>query len=214
MMNQSTKIALPRIEERADDLFRLSGVVNKFIDVKRATMRQGRAETDGEHTLHLQFLAVAYAARYHPELDLGKVALYTLVHDLVEVYAGDINSLSASSQILAQKALTETLALRQLEGELGGAWPELITVLQRYEELAEPEARFVKCFDKCDPSFAHYNNGGEALRRMGIGTREELERMDSEVRQRVLPYAEGFPDVFALRQELFDRVARVAYTTL
>lgn len=214
MTNQSIEYGSPEVKNRADDLLALSGVVNKFIDVKRATIRHGRAETDGEHTLHLQFLAVAYAARYHPELDIGKVALYALVHDFVEVYAGDVNSLSATAEVLAQKALTEAVALQRLERELGEAWPELLEAVHRYETLADPEARFVKTFDKCDPSFTHQANAGAALHRMGITTREELEAMGEEVRIRMKEYADEFPDVVAVREELLQRVANVTYGTL
>jgi len=205
---------LPSPEQRVDDLLRLSGVVNKFMDVKRATLRHGREETDGEHTLHLQFLAVAYAARYHPELDVGKVAIYALIHDFVEVYAGDINSLGATEETLSRKALAEAIAMQRLERELGEAWPEFIDTIHRYETLADPEARFIKCFDKCDPSFTHYGNAGAALHRMGIVSREEFETMADEVRRRMEEYAGEFPDVIALRQELLNRVADVTYTTL
>lgn len=212
-MKRSIDEVSTSIESRVDDLLALSDVVNKFIGVKRATIRQNRPETDGEHTVHLQFLAVAYAARYHPELDIGKVALYALVHDFVEVYAGDVNSLNATPEVLAQKALTEAVAFERLRQELGEAWPELIEAVERYESLADPEACFVKGFDKCDPSFTHYDNGGEALRRMGIQTRQEFEGMSAEVRQR-MAYAEAFPDVLAVREELLDRVATTAYTTV
>jgi 5'-deoxynucleotidase YfbR-like HD superfamily hydrolase len=183
----------PPIEVRTDHLMKLSGVVNKFMDVKRATLRQGAPETDGEHTLHLQFIAVAYAAQYHANLNVGKVSLYSLVHDFVEVYAGDVNSLQA---------------------ELGDTWPDFIELIRLYEELEEPEARFVKSFDKLDPSFSHYSNGGDALMRMGVITREEYNDLCQRVYERIIKYADEFPDVIAIRQELIERIARVAYPTV
>ncbi|HEU5122195.1 MAG TPA: HD domain-containing protein [Candidatus Saccharimonadales bacterium] len=135
MTNRSIEHYNPPIEARTDDLLILSRVVNRFMEVKRVTVREGRFETDGEHTLHLQFLAVAYAARYHPELDLGKVGLYGLVHDFIEAYAGDVNSLKATAEDIARKALVEKVALNRLENELGEAWPDFISLIKRYEEL-------------------------------------------------------------------------------
>lgn len=213
MTNPNTE-TLPSIEQRADDLLLLSGVVNKFIDVKRATLRDGRPETDGEHTLQLQFIAVAYAGRYHPELDVGKVALYALVHDFVEVYAGDVNSLSAPLEQLAQKALTEAVAIDCLQRELGEVWPEFMQQVEDYEFLRDPEARFVKCFDKCDPSFTHYENAGAALYQMAILDEPTFTSLGEEVCQRRDVYAAEFTDVIELRQELLERVARVSYSTV
>lgn len=201
----------PPIEHRVDDLIALSTIVNKFIEVKRATLRDSRPETDGEHTLHLQFIAVAYASRYHPELDAGKIALYALIHDFVEVYAGDVNSLSATDEELVIKVLTERAALARLSSELGEIWPRFVDVVHTYEELKDSEACFVKSFDKCDPSFTHINNRGEALLGMDITTREELEVMTKRVVKRMDAYNGAFPGVMAIRHELLSRVANVTY---
>lgn len=214
MTNQSIngKLASMPIQAVADELMTLAHIIDRFMDVPRATMRHDRAETDGEHTLRLQFIAVSYAARFHPELDLGKISLYALIHDFVEVYAGDVNSLKASPDAIAQKALTEKAAFDRLERELGDVWPDLIDRLRRYEELEDPEARFVKCFDKCDPSFTHHANGGQALMNMGLIDYGEFKELCERVGVRMAEYAYEFPDVMALREELITRVARTAYT--
>ncbi len=214
MTSQSTKVKVTNVpvERVADELMAFAHVVDRFMDVPRATMRHDRAETDGEHTLRLQFVAVSYAARFHPELDLGKISLYALVHDFVEVYAGDVNSLKASSDAIAQKAQTEKAAFDRLERELGDTWPDFIDRLRCYEELEDPEARFVKCLDKCDPSFTHYANGGQALMKMGLIDYDEFRELCERVRIRMAQYAHEFPDVMTLREELISRVVRTAYT--
>lgn len=216
MTNQNTsgKISSTSVEVVADELMSLAQLVDHFMDVPRATMRHDRAETDGEHTLRLQFIATSYAARFHPELDLGKVSLFGLVHDFLEVYAGDVNSLKATAGAIAKKTLAEGLALERLERELAEAWPGLIGLIKSYEELESPEARFVKCFDKCDPSFTHHANGGQALLKMGLIDHDEFMEMCERVRSRMSEYAHEFPDVMELRQELLGRVARVTYTTV
>jgi 5'-deoxynucleotidase YfbR-like HD superfamily hydrolase len=210
--NINTSLSGVPVEVVADELMTLAHVVDRFMDVTRATMRHDRAETDGEHTLRLQFIAVSYAARFHPELNLGKISLYALIHDFVEVYAGDVNSLKADSDVIAQKELTEKAAFGRLEGELGDTWPDLINLLKRYEELEDAEARFVKCLDKCDPSFTHHANGGQALMNMGLIDHGEFKELCERVRIRMAKYAYEFPDVMALREELITRVARTAYT--
>ena len=122
------------------------------------------------------------------------------------MYAGDVNSLKASPDVIAQKELTERAAFGQLEDELGSLWPDLINLLKCYEELQDPEARFVKCLDKCDPSFTHYTNGGQALMNMGLINYDEFKELCERVRVRMVKYAYEFPE------ELIARVARTAYT--
>lgn len=204
----------PPIETRTDDILNLSEMVNRFMDVKRVTLRGGEFETDGEHTLHLQFLAVAYASRYHPELDLGKVGVYGLVRDFVEVYAGDVNSLKATPEAIARKALVERVALDRLEGELGDAWSGFLDLIKAYEELGDAEARYVKSFDKCDALVSHTRCRGEALLRMGILSAEEFSEHAERVGRRMKEYADEFPDVMAIRDELVGRVMDISYSAV
>ena len=216
MTNRSIKLEYSPvcIEKRVDELIALSDIVYQFIDVKRATMRQNRCETDGEHTLHLQMLATSYAAEYYPQLDTGKIALYAMVHDFVEVFAGDVNSLTATPEQLAAKGLTEKLAFDRLRRELGEAWPTLIQLVHDYEMLEDAEARFVKLFDKCDPAFTHAENRGAALREMGIFSKADYDVSLEAADGRLQMYAEEFPDIMAIRQNLCQRVAVAAYDTV
>lgn len=214
MTNRNISETAPSIERRVDDIMQVAGVIEKFMDIKRATTRHGREETDGEHTLRLQFIAVAYAAQYHPELDVGKVAQYALVHDLIEVYAGDVNSLTASAEAIGRKALIEKLALDRLADELSDTWPYLIDLVLQYEELADSEARFVKCFDKCDPSLSHCNDGGRALLKMGVLSNEQFAELHTKARVRIEEYGYEFPDVMQIREELVGRVANITFPTV
>lgn len=205
MTEQNTKQAV-------DDLFVLSDIVYSFMNIQRKTVIHGRRETDGEHTLHLQFLAVAYAARYHPELNVGKVALYCMIHDLVEVYAGDTPTLVASADEMIAKDRRETEALERLKQELGGKWDFIVEQLEAYELLTDNESRYVRTFDKCDPGFTHYNNKGEVLQELGIDTIGKFHQANNSTKSRMASYATEFDDVVAVREELQSRVAEVAYS--
>lgn len=199
------------ISRRVDTLMGLSTIVRSFMAIKRATIVDGRYESDGEHTLHLQFLAVSYAARYHPSLDVGLVSLYALVHDFVEVYAKDTPTLLADADALKQKVHREEQALLRLQGELGADWSYFIKLVTDYELLLDPEARFVRCFDKCDPVFSHFHNRGEALRKLGIYDEATYRAANEVVKKRILRYSGEFEDVLLLREELEDRVVKTAY---
>ncbi len=196
-----------RSSSRVDSISQLSEIVSAFMRVSRATTRDGRFETDGEHTLHLQYIAVAYAARYHPELDIGKVCLFALVHDLVEVYAGDVNSLTATYREIEQKHEAEKRAYRRLVRELGAGWSSLIVLIEDYEKLESKEAKFVKCFDKCDASLSHYHDKGRALKAMGINSADQFHEVSRRTDTEIRDFGSDFQDIIEIRQELVRRVS-------
>lgn len=151
------------------DLLHLASLSLDFGRVERATRHQDgkRPETDSDHTVMLGLIACAYAARYAPHLDLGLIAQYTLVHDFVEVYSGDVLSLGLSAYKRAIKEQREQEALERLRGELAGL-PWVAQTIATYEALGSEEARFVKVLDKVLPKLTHLLNGGAALREHGF----------------------------------------------
>lgn len=198
-------------KSKVDDLFTLSDIVRLFMVVKRSTLIDDRRETDGEHTLHLQFLAVAYAAKYKPDLDIGKVALYCMVHDLVEVYAGDTPTLMASKNEMSTKEALESAALERLKKELGDTWEFIVQLLVEYESLNDDESRYVRTFDKCDPGFSHYNNKGKSLASLGVNTLDKFRKANDSTRKRMAAYASKHGDVMDVREELQKRIATKVY---
>jgi 5'-deoxynucleotidase YfbR-like HD superfamily hydrolase len=128
-----------------------------FGRVERATRHEDgvRVETDTDHTVMLGLVACELAPR---ALDRAKVAAFALVHDLVEVYAGDTQTLTITPEGMAAKREREDAARVRLTGELGaGSW--LASLLATYEEQRKPEARFVRLVDKVLPKLTHAFNG-------------------------------------------------------
>jgi putative hydrolase of HD superfamily len=141
------------VQEAHDFLLTLGEMTVRFADVHRATLYpSGKFENDAEHSFHLSLSAVEIAANYHPELDLGLVSQFSIVHDLPEIYAGDTPSFNMSSATKASKEKAEKKALVRLLTELP---PHTATLLKRYEEQVEPEARFVRLIDKLLPVVIH-----------------------------------------------------------
>ena len=141
----------------------------KFSRVPRATRHEDgiRVETDSDHTVMLTVLACAYAARYAPHLDVGKIAQFAAVHDLVEAHAGDVQSLGMSADTRRLKELAEHEALVRIDRELADL-PWIAHTIYEYEALASEEARYVKIMDKVLPKLTHLLNGGAALREHGF----------------------------------------------
>jgi 5'-deoxynucleotidase YfbR-like HD superfamily hydrolase len=210
-MPRSINSADAPLNERIKMLSQLSELYSAFMKVERATYRDGRPETDGEHTLHAMFLAVAYTAQYHPEFNAGEVALLMMIHDLDEVYAGDVNSLTADAQGMHQKEVDEARDREKLRVELSGA-PFILTLLERYWAQDEPIVKYVRAFEKFDPSFAHMRDGGVAIQAMGIQTKEQYRTLDALAVARMATYAPA--DIVGIRQILGIEVAEATFGTV
>ncbi len=136
---------------------RLARISLAFGRVERVTRHEDgvRPETDTDHTVMLGLVACESAPSH---LDRAKVAAFALVHDLVEVYAGDTQTLVISPEGAAAKRVREDVARVRLVTELGeGSW--LAEILTTYEQQREPEARFVRLLDKVLPKLTHAFNG-------------------------------------------------------
>ena len=190
----------------------LDTLSNQYADIQRATLdRAGNLETDSRHAVHLTHMAAGYAAEFYPQLDQYKIAVYSWLHDLVEAYSGDVSSLGITPEQELQKHHDEQIALLNIKLDYEQQWPELLQIVDEYESLSTPEARFVKTFDKLDPGFTHfYSKGAQIKSRYGYGETEFLVAID-QATERMSRYSGEFPQLMEDRAELTRRVAQVAF---
>ncbi len=134
-------------------LISLGDFCTRFARINRVPRYpDGKPESDVEHSFNLAISAVELAADFYPELDVGLVAQFSLVHDFPEVYTGDIQTFNITEEDRARKNEIEKEVTKRLAHEMP---PYLIQILQRYEEQVEPEARFVRYVDKITPSITN-----------------------------------------------------------
>jgi putative hydrolase of HD superfamily len=148
-------------------LFDLQDFLHKFHAIERVVYLPGypkgqatkadRAETDTEHSYTLAMTAW-FLAQYFPELDTDKCIKAALVHDLVEIYAGDTYVFADKTQ-LDTKVEREQAALQQIAQEWQD-FPEMISIIKTYEQLATPEHRFVYALDKIMPPLVIFMSKG------------------------------------------------------
>lgn len=169
-----------------------------FSQVERVTHRkhQGRmrAENDTEHSYNLAMTAW-FLAQYFPKLNAEKVIQYALVHDLVEVHAGD-TYLYGTAQELASKHAREAEAATRLSKDWAD-FPALHQLIASYEARDTAEARFVYALDKLMPIMLIYLQNGYTWKKHGI-TVDMLDRAKREkvaLSPEIQPY---FEDLLAL----------------
>jgi putative hydrolases of HD superfamily len=198
---------------QTDAAVRPSVTTQAVIDLGRLCLAFGRVdrityhpdgvtrESDTDHTVMLGLTACAFASALVPRLDVGLIAQYALVHDLVEVHAGDTPTLRITADGKAAKAQREREALNRIHAEYIGTLPWLPELIDEYECLVTPEARFVKALDKLLPKITHLLNGAVTIREQGMSRDELAARYETQVDE-LMVYAADFPELFALRAEL------------
>jgi 5'-deoxynucleotidase YfbR-like HD superfamily hydrolase len=167
-----------RLQQAHDDLLKLGDLTVRFAGVHRSTLYpDGHYENDAEHSFHLAISATEIAANYHPELNVGLVSQFNIVHDLAEIYAGDVPSFGLSDDERIEKEKAEKIALEKLLSELPTHTAKL---LKRYEDQEEPEARFVRLIDKLLPPVIHIvateANREDFFNRYNITAVEDIDR--------------------------------------
>lgn len=182
---------------------------NKYGDVRRATKNAAyENETDASHAIHLSALALPYAAEFYPSLSQGKIAMDILIHDILEGYTDDVATLRISDAGLKAKHDNEALAFIKFEKEYGAEWPELVAVVNDYEQMVDREAAFVKSFDKIDPGFTHFaNHGFQLLHYFKLRSAESFMATAEITVKRMAHYATQFPLVVEDRHTVHQRIA-------
>lgn len=198
-------------DRTADATLNLGRLALQFGRVNRATKHDDgiSPESDTDHTIMLSLLACAFAAKYMPELDLGKVAQFALIHDLVEAYAGDTSTFGGLSPEAAKaKEEREHNALLRIKKEFDEEFPWLSQMIEEYERLDTREARYVKTVDKLMAKITHNLNDAVVVREMGH-TVEDVETFSRAQQQKMREsYAHDFEPVMTLWDRLLDRLLK------
>jgi putative hydrolase of HD superfamily len=141
-------------------LFDLQNLLHQFHEIQRKVYLPGanrRAETDTEHVF-THAMTAWFLAQYFPELDTNIIIRQALVHDLVEIYAGDTYAFGDKTTIDSQ-ADREQKALQRIAKEWPD-FPEMTKAIEDYEDLGTPESCFVYALDKLMPAFICYMDEG------------------------------------------------------
>lgn len=135
-----------------------------------------RRENDAEHSWHLAMMAMILEEYSADKVDIGKVLKIALVHDLVEVYAGD--TFAYDTKGYEDKEEREIQAAEKLFGMLDpvqGA--EIRALWDEFEAKSTPEAVYANAIDRLQPLILNYLTDGHTWK-MGVHAPQILKRMD------------------------------------
>lgn len=195
---------------RIEELAPLSELGHEYSRTETGVeLADGTPETDGDHVVHLGIMAVAYALKYRPGLDPGRVALYVLLHDIDEAKVGDTPTLGVDEAALYAKKELEAEGRKQVEEDAVN-FPEFIELLRSLSDLERPEDTFGKAFDKLAPGYLHSVTHGKTLVKYGITSHQGLLRGVAATDAKMAEYAANHPDVIAMRAAIHDQVSEAA----
>lgn len=135
--------------------------LDEFRKVKRVMYATGeeRMENDMEHSYQLTMIAWYIMDTYKLDLDKDLVMRYCLVHDLVEVYAGDTYIYSQNKEHVGSKTEREYAAFLRMREELN-EFSDMLQSIEQYEEKKDKESLFVYALDKIVPVLNIYMDKG------------------------------------------------------
>lgn len=120
---------------------------------RTAWTETGRHESTAEHSWRLAMLALILKDEF-PELDSYKVLTMCLIHDMGELYTGDIpaiaNPCTEDKEAREHKDVSKIFSI--LPDETGA---NLLALWEEYSEAVTPEARLVKALDKAETILQH-----------------------------------------------------------
>jgi putative hydrolase of HD superfamily len=164
--------------------------------LRRTRLLDGsRHENSAEHSWHIALLAVLLADTAPPGVDGARVVRMLLVHDLVEVHAGDTFCYDASANL--GREAREQAAAAAIFGLLpGGQAAELRALWDEFEAGDTPDARFAAALDRFQPLLLNYHGGGGSWLEHGVTRAQVMRRMD--------PIREGAPALWPVVLEVVE----------
>lgn len=150
---------------------------DKLKAVERRTHVGGgeRRENTAEHSWHLALFALVLAEHADEPVDLGRVVAMVLLHDLVEIDAGDTFAYDEAAH--DDKAERERAAADRLFGLLPPEQGSSLRALwEEYEAAETPDGRFAMALDRLQPILLNYLSGGRTWREHAITADRVLHR--------------------------------------
>ena len=131
----------------------------KYIQRKTRLFNSDRHENDAEHSWHLAMMTIVLAEHSDKPIDVLKVVKMVLIHDIVEIDAGDTfiydsvkNHSNTDEELIAAKRIFGLLPREQAA--------EFIAIWEEFEEGMTDEAKFAKSMDRFEPLLQNTSNEG------------------------------------------------------
>lgn len=155
-----------------------------------------RRENDAEHAWHMAVMAYLFREYANENIDISKVILMCLIHDVVEIEAGDTYAYDEEAKKSQRER--EEIAKKHIFGMLpSDQGRELEALFDEFEAQETAEARFAKAMDNLQPVLLHEANGGGDWKEHEV-TKEQIMRRQEKTRH-------GSEELFEVIKDIIDK---------
>lgn len=164
-----------RLQKQLDFILEIDKEKNIFRQTHLSN--QGRRENDAEHAWHMAIMAYLLQEYSNEKIDITKVMLMCLIHDVVEIDAGD--TYAYDKEALKTQKAREDAAKERIYSLL----PEdqkihLQEIFDEFEENKTAEAKFAHAMDNFQPLLLNNSNNGSDWREHKVTARQIYERQN------------------------------------
>ena len=159
-----------------DEQMRFVNEAGRLKGVLRQTRltEPARRENSAEHSWHLAVMALVLAGHAPPGTDLSRVIAMLLVHDMVEIDAGDLFLYADAAQHARQQQAERAAADRIFALLPDGQAARIRALWDEFNERGTPEAKFARAMDRLQPMLANVQAGGGTWAEHGITAEQVL----------------------------------------
>ena len=160
-----------RLEKQLEFLVKIDEIKKIFRHTR--LFDNSRYENDAEHSWHLAVMAVVLSEHANQKIDLTKVIKMVLIHDIVEIEAGDFILYTDQAQ---EKSKKEKEAAQKIFSLLPDDQQQVfISLWQEFEAQETPEAKFAASLDRLEPLIQNYLTDGHAWKKHDINKKQVYE---------------------------------------
>lgn len=168
----------------ATRLLELQKMLFDFTEIDRLiyfpdSKRIDRRENNSEHSYSLA-MAAWFLCGYYPHLNKDLVIKYSLIHDIVELHAGDEMAIGRSEKAEQEKIKREQLALQTLEKDWHD-FSDMTQLVHIYEQRNDAESKFVYSLDKLMPLLLNLLSDGKTWKKYKFSRADIFESKDKKI---------------------------------
>ena len=170
------------MDKRIEKQLAFSLEIDKVKNIFRQThlSGNGRNENDAEHSWHMAIMAYLLREYSNEDIDIAKVMLMCLIHDIVEIDAGDTYAYDAEA-LQSQKAREDAAKQRIFAILPEEQAQELIALFDEFEEYETAESKFAHVMDNIQPLILNNSNNGGDWREHDV-TVEQIYKRQSKTK--------------------------------
>lgn len=168
------------INERLQKQINFSLEIDKEKNIFRQThlSNHGRRENDAEHAWHMAVMAYILQEYSNEKIDIAKVMIMCLIHDIVEIDAGDTYAYDENAK-KTQKDREEIAKQRIFSILPENQKEDLMMIFDEFEKSETPEAKFVRAMDNLQPLILNNSNNGDDWKVHNVTSRQIYGRQNS-----------------------------------